>query len=149
MIPASRFCSIFTPLPQVEGNSQISAFLTLGRTFKLLTHSWSRGQRCVLSIWMQVDDWQYLSKLANCWRIYFVWINKLAISFLKLVTNWSIIFHFLAKWSRDISREILTQYLYFKMLRTMSFKFWFSAIIYAKVIANNSFSTGKPLSPRP
>ena len=27
---------------------------------------------------------------------------------------------FLAKWSRDISRDLLTQYLYFKMLRTMS-----------------------------
>ena len=31
----------------------------------------------------------------------------------------------------------------------MSAKFWFSAIIYAEVIANNSFSTAKPLSPRP
>ena len=28
-------------------------------------------------------------------------------------------------------------------------KFWFSAIIYAKVIANNSFSTGKPLEEFP
>ena len=28
-------------------------------------------------------------------------------------------------------------------------KFWFSAIIYAEVIVNKSFSTGKLLSPRP
>ena len=27
---------------------------------------------------------------------------------------------FLAKWSRDILLDLLTQYLYFKMLRTMS-----------------------------
>ena len=31
----------------------------------------------------------------------------------------------------------------------MCAKFKFSAIIYAEVIVNNSFSTGKPLSPRP
>ena len=31
----------------------------------------------------------------------------------------------------------------------MCAKFGLSAIIYAKFIANNSFSTGKPLSPRP
>ena len=31
----------------------------------------------------------------------------------------------------------------------MCAKFQFSAIIYAEVIVNNSFSTGKPLSPRP
>ena len=27
---------------------------------------------------------------------------------------------FLAKWSREISRDLLIQYLYFKMLRTMT-----------------------------
>ena len=31
----------------------------------------------------------------------------------------------------------------------MCAKFWFSAIIYAKVIANNSFSTSKRISPTP
>ena len=31
----------------------------------------------------------------------------------------------------------------------MCAKFWLSAIIYVKVIANNSFSSGTPLSPRP
>ena len=34
----------------------------------------------------------------------------------QLVNN----LRFLAKWSRDISRDLLTQSLYFKMLRTMS-----------------------------
>ena len=42
------------------------------------------------------------------------------ISFLQPTTSWSIIYDFLAKWSRDTSRELLTQCLYFKMLRTMS-----------------------------
>ena len=42
------------------------------------------------------------------------------------------------KWSRDISRDLLTQYLYFIMLRTILLctKFWFSAIIYAEVIVH-------------
>ena len=34
----------------------------------------------------------------------------------QLVNN----LQFLAKWSRDVSRDLLTQYLYFKMLRTIS-----------------------------
>ena len=34
----------------------------------------------------------------------------------QLVNN----LQFLAKWSRDMSRDLLTQYLYFKMLRAMS-----------------------------
>ena len=34
----------------------------------------------------------------------------------QLVSN----LRFLAKWSRDTSCDLLTQYLYFKMLRTMS-----------------------------
>ena len=37
------------------------------------------------------------------------------------------------KWSRDISLDLLTQYLYFIMLRTISL---FSAIIYAEVIVH-------------
>ena len=53
------------------------------------------------------------------------------------------------KWSCDISRDWLAQYLYFKMLKAMSSflcsKFWFSAIIYADVVANKPFSTDKPL----
>ena len=55
---------------------------------------------------------------------------------------------FLAKWSRDISRDLLTQSVKDDDL-FMCAKFWFSAIIYAEVLANKSFSTGKPLSPRP
>ena len=39
------------------------------------------------------------------------------ISFLKPADN---NLQFLANWSRDISRDLLTQYLYFEMLRTMS-----------------------------
>ena len=46
---------------------------------------------------------------------------------------------FLAKWFRDIPSDKFF----------MCAKFWFIDIIYAEVIANNSFSTGKPLSPRP
>ena len=34
----------------------------------------------------------------------------------QLVNN----LQFLAKWSRDISRDLLTQYSFFKMLRTIS-----------------------------
>ena len=58
-----------------------------------------------------------------------------------------------AKWSRDKSLELLTQHLYFTNVEDdeifMCAKFWFSAIIYAKVIANKSFSKGKYLSHRP
>ena len=54
---------------------------------------------------------------------YLIWIRKMffiSISFLQPATNWSIMYDFLAKWSRDISRDLLTQCLYFKMFRTMS-----------------------------
>ena len=34
----------------------------------------------------------------------------------QLVNN----LHFSPNWSRDVSRDLLTQYLYFKMLRTVS-----------------------------
>ena len=45
-------------------------------------------------------------------------------------------------WSRDISRDLSTQHLYF-MLKTMSFffmctKFWFPSILFTEVIANKS-----------
>ena len=53
------------------------------------------------------------------------------------------------KWSRDISRDWLAQYLYFRMLKAVSSflcsKFWFSVIIYTEVVANEPFSTDKPL----
>ena len=44
-------------------------------------------------------------------------------------------------WSRDISRDLSTQHLYF-MLKTMSFfmgtKFWYPSILFTEVIANKS-----------
>ena len=65
---------------------------------------------------------------------------------LQMVNN----LRFLAKWSRDISRELSTQSVTLKNVKNGEFfmcaKFWFSTIIYAEFIANNSFSTGKPLS---
>ena len=67
-----------------------------------------------------------------------------SLSFLKPATNQSP--------ALDISRDLLTQNLYLNVKENEFFmcaKFIFSAIIYAKVIGNNSFSTGKPLSPRP
>ena len=59
---------------------------------------------------------------------------------------------FQKKLSRDISRDLPTQYLYFKMLRTVGYlcvKFRFSSILFAEVITNKSFSTGKTIGPRP
>ena len=46
----------------------------------------------------------------------------------------------------------LTLYLYFKMLRTVGYlcvKFPFRSILFAEVITNKSFSTGKTIGPRP
>ena len=46
------------------------------------------------------------------------------------------------KWSRDISRDLSTQHLYFMLKKTMSFfmctKFWFLSILFTEVIANKS-----------
>ena len=59
---------------------------------------------------------------------------------------------FKKKLSRDISRDLPTQYLYFKMLRTVGYlcvKFRFTSILFAEVITNKSFSTGKIIGPRP
>ena len=58
---------------------------------------------------------------------------------------------FLAKWPRDLSRDLLTQYLYFKNVKDEEFfmcgKLLFTSIIFADVIANKSFSKGTPNRP--
>ena len=56
------------------------------------------------------------------------------------------------KLSRDISHDLSTQYLYFKMLKTVGYlcvKFRFSYILFAEVITNKALSTGKTIGPRP
>ena len=40
--------------------------------------------------------------------------------FFKPATNWSIIYKFLATWWRDILRDLLTQYLYFRTMSSFS-----------------------------
>ena len=44
---------------------------------------------------------------------YWIWMRKTRHQFVSFL-------RFLAKWSRDISRDLLTQYLYFKILRAIS-----------------------------
>ena len=56
------------------------------------------------------------------------------------------ILRFLAKWSYDILRDLLTQYLYFEMLTTIN-SFDSGSIICSKVVANKSFPLVNPLDP--
>ena len=57
----------------------------------------------------------------------------------------------LAKWPRDLSRDLLTQYWYFKNVKDedllMCGKLLFTSIIFAEVIANKSFFKGTPNRP--
>ena len=47
-------------------------------------------------------------RVRNIW--YEVEERYCSISFLKPAANWSVIYDFFATWSRDISRDLLTQY---------------------------------------
>ena len=87
--------------------------------------------------WSAMDGHSKLEAL----EIFYYELEKCycSISLFKLATSCSIIYDF----------ELNGFVTYHSDKFFMCAKFWFIDITYAEVIANNSFSTGKPLSPRP